>query len=222
MTSAINRFMDSVKKGVNPASAFYLIELEKFIPRASSVLDVGCGSTSMVPLLGVDKLVGIDGYEPDVQKARTMKTHQEIVVGDVRKLDQFFAPGTFDYAIASDVIEHLPKEDGLLLISQMEKVTTKGIIIFTPNGYLPQNNKERGDLQEHLSGWYVPEMQKMGFQVVGMFGPKGLRGEYHRLKYPPKVLSGLLSLFLQFAWTRNHPEKAAAILCFKPGKGVSP
>ena len=95
----------------------------------------------------------------------------------VRTIAQLFADKRFDGCVALDVIEHLPKPDGLDLLQQMEALARKRVIFFTPNGFMPQRSRN-GDLQEHLSGWSVDDFEGLGYTVVGMCGPKTLRGEY--------------------------------------------
>jgi hypothetical protein len=139
----------------------------------------------------------------------------------VQKLDNYFNPGQFDAVMALDVIEHLIKEDGLRLMRAMEKISRRKVIFFTPSGFLPQHHSEKDDLQEHLSGWEAAEMKQHGYRVIGMLGPKALRGEFHRLKWRPKFFWASVSLLGHFLWTRWVPEKAASILCIKTKGNVS-
>lgn len=75
------------------------------------------------------------------------------------------APNSVDSVFLLDVIEHLPKEDGINLLAHAERVARKQIIIFTPLGFMPQTVHEGekdgwglggASVQEHLSGW-IPE-----------------------------------------------------------------
>ena len=101
------------------------------------------------------------------------------------------------------------------LIQSMERCAAKKVVFLTPNGFLPQGQTEQGDLQEHQSGWEVGEMRRLGYDVYGVLGAKGLRGAYHTLRHSPKFFWGLVSLFTHWLWTQRHPEAAAAILCVK-------
>jgi hypothetical protein len=100
------------------------------------------------------------------------------------------------------------------MLDQMEKLAARRVIIFTPNGFIPQKSKD-GDLQEHLSGWTPEEMRQRGYTVVGIYGPKSFRGEYHRISRQPRVFWLLMSYLCHFFCTRNNPENAAAIFCVK-------
>lgn len=158
--------------------------------------------------------VGVDGYPPLLEEAKKNRTHTEFVFSRVQDIGGRFMPGQFDCCVALDLIEHLTKDDGLKLIRDMERIAAKKILIFTPNGFLSQKSHE-GDLQEHLSGWSADEMRSLGFDVVGMYGTRFLRGEMHRHKFRPRSLSGVVSAVSHYAFTMRHPEKAAAILCVK-------
>ena len=210
-----------VRRGFDPAGILTCLALRKALNDCESVLDVGCGKSMNLRWMGVKHSTGIDGYAPDLEEARRLKTHDELILGDVQKLDNYFKPGQFDAVVALDVIEHLTKEDGLHLMRAMEKISRRKAVIFTPSGFSPQHHSKKGDLQEHLSGWEAAEMNQYGYQVIGMLGPKILRGEFHGLKWRPKFFWGGASLFGHFFWTRWVPKKAAAILCIKTKGNVS-
>lgn len=198
----------------NPSLLALLGELRPVMRECETVLDVGCGDSSPLRFLSGPKMVGVDGYAPAVDKALRNGTHDEVVLGDVKQIGGIFKDRRFDACIALDVIEHLPKSEGWKMLESMERLATRFVIIFTPNGFVPQRSKD-GDLQEHLSGWEASEMRDRGYCVLGMYGPKMLRGEYHRVKYQPKPLFVLASLFCHYTYTRTHAEKAAAIFCIK-------
>jgi hypothetical protein len=116
--------------------------------------------------------------------------------------------------VALDLIEHVSKKEGNALIQDMERIASKKILIFTPNGFLRQQSHD-GDLQEHLSGWTADEMQSLGFTVIGMHGHKFFRGEHHEHRFRPRRLSGIVSQLSHYCYTRSHAANAAAILCVK-------
>ena len=64
-----------------------------------------------------------------------------MICGDIRNLTDYFKRGQFDACIAIDVIEHLPKEEGLKLMEDMESIAKRKIIIFTPNGFFGRKNR---------------------------------------------------------------------------------
>ena len=215
MRSSIGLTWTLIKAGYEPNQIIMKLALRRALVGCESVLDVGCGAAPNMRLIGIKHPVGAEGYAPSVEKARQLGTHDEIVPCDVRALGQHFNARQFDACVALDVIEHLPKADGLKLIADMERIAKKRIIFFTPSGFLSQGHTDKDDLQPHLSGWEPDEMRQKGYEVQGLLGPKSLRGEYHRLMRRPAVLWGVLSLLGHFLWTGRKPERAAAILCVK-------
>ncbi|RKZ45647.1 MAG: SAM-dependent methyltransferase [Candidatus Parabeggiatoa sp. nov. 3] len=161
--------------------------------------------------------MGIEKYKPDLESAKQSQTHDEFYELDALSCQEYFGENQFDVCVAFDVIEHLTKEDGLKLLADMEKMASKRVIIFTPNGFLPNQSVEKGDFQEHLSGWDVDEMRKLGYNVIGLNGLKHLRTEVYRLKYKPQAFWAIVSWLTQF-YCRTHPHQAAGILCWKDTK----
>lgn len=198
----------------------YWNTLNKELADCRTCLDIGCGTESPVQHLGFEHSVGVEGFALALELAKQRKTHTEFVFANVTELDKHFSAGQFDCCVALDLIEHLTKEDGLKLIGGMERIAKKKILIFTPNGFLHQASHD-GDLQEHLSGWSAEEMQSLGFKVLGMYGPKFLRGERHEHRFKPAVFWGPVAAFCHFCWTRRMPKHAAAIICVKEANSRS-
>lgn len=192
----------------------FISELNRILGGCNSILDVGCGEGSPLRFFDFTYTVGIDGYLPAIEKSKREKIHHKYIHGTVEDLKKYFGQKTFDACIAIDLIEHLPKNAGYQLLNDMESRAKKYVVIFTPNGFIPQYDK-KNKLQEHLSGWTPGEMRRCGFNVIGIFGHKALRGEKYLLKWKPKLISGLISEVSQHLYTRNHPEQAAALLCWK-------
>jgi hypothetical protein len=116
--------------------------------------------------------------------------------------------------ISLDVIEHLERGDGMKLMDTMEKIARKKIIVFTPNGFLPQNAYDGNEWQIHKSGWSVKEMRKLGYKVIGINGLKWLRGEKSVLKFRPVLFWKIVSDFTQLV-VKRKPGWAFQILCTK-------
>ena len=71
-----------------------------------------------------------------------------------------------DSVFLIDVVEHLEKNEGKVLLKEVDRVARKQIVIFTPLGFMPQHieldKRDRwglhgGDFQEHKSGWLPNE-----------------------------------------------------------------
>ena len=190
--------------------------LEKEVVNCKSLLDVGCGFESPIRNFShkIDYTVGIDMFENAIERSRVANIHNEYKIGNVLDLDKLFYEKSFECVVASDLIEHLIKEDGYKLLQKMEKIATKKVIIYTPNGFLQQGEFDHNRLQKHISGWEISEMRALGFHIIGINGCKKLRGEFAAIKYHPKVFWGRISLISQLFTTKN-PKYAFGILCVK-------
>ena len=189
-------------------------KLQTLLRDCRTVLDLGCGCNSPARFLRHCQLAGLDGFRPDLDTARARGTHDEYFFGDVREAMTLFPDRKFDACIALDVVEHLAKEDGWRMIKAMEQLASKRVVIFTPNGFVPQFGGD-GNLQQHLSGWEVAEMRQAGYQVMGMHGPKRLRGEKAALKFRPRLFWSLVSVLGHYLYSHRRPEKAYSIFCVK-------
>jgi SAM-dependent methyltransferase len=190
-------------------------ELVRVLSGCSSILDVGCGSGSPVAAMrGKAHLIGIDAHEGSVETARNKGTHDEYHIGDVMKLRDVFKPRSVECLVALDLIEHLEKKDGLQLLDAMEQIASRRIVVFTPNGFVPQGERDQNPWQVHKSGWEVGEMRARGYEVIGINGWRPLRGEYAYVRGKPEAFWIILSDISQF-FVRNWPEKAYHLLCVK-------
>jgi len=190
-------------------------ELERELNDCKSILDLGCGPCSPIQYLSNNfHSVGVDIFEPSIEKSRRRGIHDRYFLMDVLDVGMKFSRKSFDGVVAFDLIEHLQKEDGIKLITMMEKIAKKKVVILTPNGFLPQESYEGNVYQIHKSGWVTEEMRERGYRVIGINGWKPLRGEMGKVRFSPKRPLEWFSRLTQRA-VRNRPEKAFALLCVK-------
>ena len=189
--------------------------LEKLCLEVSpqSLLDVGCGSNSPIHRFSgkIPETVGMDGFQPSIDQASKKGIHKNYIVGDVMKSLAVTPSKSFDVVIAIDVIEHFEKEPGWFFLSELERVAKKRVIIFTPNGFLPQGEYDENPHQLHRSGWEVSEFIAKGYQVSGINGLKWIKGERAVPRFKPRWLANRLSDYSQF-FTYSHPSLAFQLL----------
>lgn len=187
--------------------------LEKELWNCATVLDLGCGRRS--PLRKVSKSIyseGVDLHAPTLTASQERKIHNKYHLMDVRKID--FPPCSFDCVMALDLIEHLPTEDASQLMEKMEHIAKQKVIIFVPNGFLPQGTVEENPLQAHLSSWTAREMRERGYRIKGLNGLKFLRKEGAALKYRPSFFWQFVSDLTQL-WTYPTALLAFQLFCVK-------
>jgi SAM-dependent methyltransferase len=213
--------LESIDRRVFPPGEQYGRYLRRWIlPDCRSVLDVGCGEDarlmSLVP--GIPRSVGVDAKIP--KTTRSAAGHSEYRQLDIRSLAGHFPPESFDCVVALDVIEHLDRSDGLHLLESMEAIAGKKVIVFTPNGFLPQPPAPDNPHQEHLSGWSAEDFERRGYEVVGINGWKPLRGPYAEVRWRPRGLWRRLSMLTQ-PLVDAHPRWAFQLLCVKVVTGTA-
>ena len=97
----------------------YETELEKAIGKCKTLLDVGCGNDS--PIKSFSKKfysVGVDIFKPSIEKSKNLKIHNKYYKINVLDIGKKFKPNSFDCVLASDLIEHLSKEDGIVFTGE--------------------------------------------------------------------------------------------------------
>ena len=149
--------------------------LQRELAGCSTVLDLGCGSSSPLQFCGISWSVGVDGHIPSLEASRGRGLHDAYVAADVRYLE--FRPGSFDAVLLVDVIEHLGREDGEDLLLRAESWARKRVVVKSPNGFFEQATLGDNPYQVHKSGWTVADMTGRDYRAFGMAGWKGVRSD---------------------------------------------
>lgn len=157
---------------------------------------------------------------PCLEISRSKGIHDLFLQGDIRQIDNNLRSDSFDCVLALDLIEHLKKDEGIKLLSMMERIAKKIVIVFMPNDFLPQGEYYNNPWQVHKSGWSAKEMKQRDYYVIGINGWKTLRGELGQIRYRPMRLWTFISIITQ-KYTRNHPKFAFHLLCIKNMKKAS-
>jgi hypothetical protein len=192
----------------------FVAVIQKELSYSGSLLDIGCGKTSPVKYVNKENrgyTVGLDGYKPYLLSSKRAKVHDDYVLANVNHL--CFAEKGFETVALLDVIEHLNKADGDKIINEMQNIASAKVIVFTPNGFLRQDEYDGNVYLGHLSGWSVSEFKNRGFGVVGVNGLKIFRKEKAELKINQFWFSGLVALSEGFA--HRFPRVAFQLLATK-------
>ncbi|BAQ34200.1 class I SAM-dependent methyltransferase [Dehalococcoides sp. THU3] len=133
-----------------------------------SVLDIGCGSGSAMLFLNRRQsfdTCGIDINPVLIADAKSKSSHRQYFCQDILKLN--LADRSYDTVICLELIEHLPKDDGLNLILRLERIARKKVILSTPVGYSKVEGKNPEDGSAHQCGYLPSELRGMGYLVRG-------------------------------------------------------
>ena len=137
----------------------YLKAFEAVLPSVVDFhLDVGTGGKFRFESLVHSKHSLYNDIDPALELIST-----PCFFGNNLLLSVFLKEKLFDLITCFDVIEHLKKEDGYKLIENLEKLSNKTIVFFTPIGDIAIG-QSKIQYHVHLSGWKPEEFAKLGYQ----------------------------------------------------------
>jgi Methyltransferase domain len=194
----------------------YWVELERAVAPSSSTLDVGCGAASPLTRFHqrLGRLVGVEAHPDAAAAARASGIYADVVELDVRRLRDEFEPQSFEVVAAVDLLEHLEEADGRALLDAAEAIASRRVVLFTPNGFVPQGARGGNEWQVHRSGWSPAALAARGYHVTGVHGLRWLRGEEAAIRLPPRRAWSLVADLTQPV-ARRVPAVAYHLLAVK-------
>jgi hypothetical protein len=132
------------------------------------ILDTACGLGSYAYKIRIGKegkpiIVGLDIWKPYLMKIKALRLFDDLILGDAMYLP--FCSSSFDIVLASEIIEHLPKGMGKKLLSEIERISKKLVVVVTPCGFMPQDDVRGNPYEAHLSGWNPEDFKLQGYDV---------------------------------------------------------
>lgn len=204
------------------------ILLKRLVGGVTTLIDVGCGGGGMFRVIKEidqrEKLssafsVGLDVFRAHMPQAK--KVYNEVVICDARQLP--VRENSADVVICLHLIEHLAKKDGRKLISELNAIAIKQVIISTPVGWLPQTESKGNPWQRHRSAWLPEEFRMRGFKVIGLSGIGNIYNERCQYKVKHKTLRPFLHFIRSFSQfiTYRKVSSAYQMLCVKENPALS-
>lgn len=156
--------------------------------RAEPILDLGCGSGSLLAMLarlGYQRLSGVDRSPVQVDRSRAAVPGAEILLGEGADVLRA-RPGAFGLVLCIDVLEHLQRDELLETLRLIAGALRPGgaLIAQVPNAESPFHGAIRyGDLTHEIG--FTPGALRHAFAVTGLVGfearecgpvPKNLKG----------------------------------------------
>jgi len=133
------------------------------------ILDVGCGDGKWSDLL-FDKVHQLDGVEiwPEyVRKYNLIERYDRLFVADVMSMIMWNLLQYWDVIILGDVLEHLTKENGWVLLNEIKANKSECFLIIPIAGEREQDGSVYGNPYEtHVSFWSHSELTDFGFQLL--------------------------------------------------------
>jgi SAM-dependent methyltransferase len=195
--------------------------------RKYDILDIGCGDGEKIELIDPAaryRTVGIDLSPSRLIKAKRRGVYEDCVACDANHIP--FIERSFTTVLCAHTIEHLEKRLGVMLISRLQGMADRQVIITTPVGYLDVDEFVEDPLMKHKSGYTPKEMRSMGFHVRGqgiffwryLYGRKGLT----KIFPPPLTYFALVLFYLLEPIAHAFPVVAVHMFCVRrmPGSFV--
>ena len=186
--------------------------------RGESLLDVGCGRGGPIERINRKRKlfsVGADIFQPYLRHCQAAGVHNELVCCDVRLLP--FRPHGFDIVLCSEVLEHLQRYEAEELVSEIELIARRQVIISTPVGACHQDEYDGNPHQAHRSTWLPRDFRGLGYTVRGT----GLRGMGGLIAQETSPLPEWLRLAANAVWmlaspfSYYFPEIGGGMVCIK-------
>ncbi len=192
---------------------------ESIVSPEDSVLDIGVGDGALLKYLVEQKRV--EAYGLDLSPKAVEFCHSigltNVKLGDANRpiyavtAEAFGSDLRFDYAICSEIIEHLPEPE--ILLNDLRRVVRKGIIVSVPNTGFHQHRLRllmgKFPLQwvvtpgEHLRFWTLADFRwwakQLHFRIETTVPYEGTRG----LK---DVLPGLFAAAFVYVLVDDSPS----------------
>lgn len=157
----------------------YIPALFKYLPRdleGLTILDAGCALGEVgfylkafsdhpgVDLHGRPYLIGVDVYEPSVNKVRSLGVYDEVHVLDLNEIWEKFIGRCVDVIMLNSVLEHIPKPDALKVLRDAEAISNY-MMVSTPLGDYTHESRDEIPFFNHVSRWGVGDFATRGYEV---------------------------------------------------------
>lgn len=174
--------------------------------RSSKIIDLGCGSGTLISLakqLGYTNIVGVDRSKEQVAAAHQLGI-KEVQYGDLFDYIKALPDASQDMIVAFDVIEHLSKNELIAFVKEILRVLRPDgrWMLHTPNAESPFFGRVRyGDYTHELAFTQESIRQLLtilGFSRVAVYEDRpSVHGFASALRYVVwKFLRGILALYL--------------------------
>lgn len=169
--------------------------LKRDLADCCRILELGCGSNSPIVQIGYGKrTVGVDVWQPYIDAHNRKFSYIECKQADI--LDMALPEKAYDAVVMLDVLEHLPREkvDATRLFNKLERCARKKVVLFTPNGFIENDEVDGDPYQAHVSAWEPGDYWERGYKVVGATGLRHLFGKASLPKYHPYSICSIIGM----------------------------
>ena len=109
--------------------------IAEWIQKDSTVLDLGCGDSTLLDYLASNKNISGYGFEKDIDKVQeSIKKNINVIQSDFNTgLAEYFESNFFDYSIMTQALQENKNPDHIIL--EMVRVSREGIVTFPNMGF---------------------------------------------------------------------------------------
>jgi SAM-dependent methyltransferase len=186
--------------------------------RLQTGLDLGCGAWS--PLAAARRLgfhsTGVDISAQAIERARGRGLHDEYLCAHAGDLP---SDRTYDVVVASHLIEHLPRDEGVGLLRKLESLGRRIVYVATPNGFLEQEAYGGNPFQEHHSGWFPHDFEGRGYSVFGT-SSRLWRGVRSKSIFPKVIAANLDRSIQRIVFRRPGIAHVLVAILYRDPSGV--
>lgn len=151
--------------------------LQQYIAPSDTLLDVGCGIMPVTKHIKCKYITGVDVWKPYIDQISNKLNRSlfKVLCFDVEKSLDTIMTNKFDIVVALDVMEYFEKATSLRLINEMERIASKKVIIFTPEGFILQDDGKgwginNPEYQKHRCGFSHEEFENLGYVTLRRVG----------------------------------------------------
>lgn len=149
----------------------------------NKVLDIGCGAGTYRKLLNKHSLLlashwtGVEVWEPYIKEFNLESLYDLVINKNILDID-FEKDQKFDLVIMGDVLEHVTKEEAILLVDRIMKITTAAIISI-PIKHYPQDEVNGNPFERHVKdNWTDKEVIDTFGKYITKSKPEKIVGVY--------------------------------------------
>lgn len=136
-----------------------------------SIFDVGCGRGRYSPFLKPlsSKLVGCDIHSPSLEVCKYRNCYDELFNYDLRN-PLPLPDRSFDVSVCFETLEHLSKEESLILLEELERITKRLVVVSTPTRFISQDKDKvfNNPYAQHRCLWSLRDFKTRGYKVRGL------------------------------------------------------
>ena len=164
----------------------HLQQLKPLIAKVNPtrVLDVGMGRGNYGWFLRNEcqfkgHLTGLEVWAPYVEGPEALvggnRDYYDVIhVGDVRFSLPWVDVVKPDLVFLFDVLEHMTKDEAILVLRGLQRASTRGVLVSTPIVSWPQGPLHGNPFETHLAEWTVEEVSALGCEIVHLGDATGL------------------------------------------------